>query len=438
VSRSSSTIEKCSPLGTFDELELLAAAFDRSNTQMQNSQKELVVAKEVAEDAVKSRSEFFAVMSHELRTPMNGVLGMTDVLQLTALSKEQLECVETIRGCGEILISIVNDVLDYTKIESGKLQLELLPTDIFRLSDRVLTLVRRSAENKGLELRLEGTGPVNQKWLVDSVRLRQILLNLLSNAIKFTDSGEVVLKIVITAQSQGYDMFEMRVCDTGIGIANSDIDKLFKSFTQTSLKTSRLYGGTGLGLAICHKLVNLMGGEIHVESQLGQGSCFIVRLGFSRFMANFPIIESARAASGVPASKVEFSTEFAQHFPLDILVVDDDPVNRKIVSKLLEKLGYQSHVAIDGQVAVDYVSRSEVDIIFMDLQMPRLNGLEATMQIRNMLGVKRLYIIGMTAANLSSDGSTCLKKGMNDFVIKPIGMTRLTSLLREAYATLHP
>ena len=437
VSRSSTSKDSCAPLGTFDELELLASAFDKSNIQMQKSQQELVVAKEKAEDAVKSRSEFFAVMSHELRTPMNGVLGMTDVLQLTPLSREQAECVETIRGCGEILLNIVNDVLDYTKIESGKLQLEPLPVDIFSLAERVLMLVRRSAENKGLKLRFEGDGPSNQKWLFDSVRLRQILLNLLSNAIKFTDSGEVVLKIKVIAQTQGADSFEISVCDTGIGIAETDIKKLFKSFTQADLRTTRLYGGTGLGLAICHKLVGLMDGDIHVESQLGQGSCFVVRLRFSRYLDGFHVFETMQ---GVPVGALNpeiVSQEFAQRYPLEIVVAEDDPVNRRVVTKLLEKLGYQSHGSVDGQAALEYVSQFEVDLIFMDLQMPRLNGLEATFKIREMCGSNRPYIIGMTAATLSSDEKTCLKEGMNEFLIKPIKMVRLMAALRDCYTALH-
>lgn len=438
VSLSSTSPEPCSPLGTFDELELLASAFDKSKSEMKKSQEELLAAKETAEAAVKSRSEFFAVMSHELRTPMNGVLGMTDVLQLTSLSREQADCVETIRGCGEILLNIINDVLDYSKIESGKLQLELLPTDVFKLSERVLTLVRRSAESKGLVLRFESDVNVNHKWLVDSVRLRQILLNFLSNAIKFTDMGEVVLKVKVISQAHGADLFELSVCDTGIGIADNDLKRLFQSFTQADLKITRLYGGTGLGLVICHKLVGLMGGEIHVESEPGRGSCFTARIAFSRFLTNYTILDRLPPSADGALKQTGFSDSFAQHFPLEILIADDDPVNRKVVSKQLEKLGYSAHSVGDGLSAVEFVKRNRVDIIFMDLQMPRMNGYEATAEIRKIFGKDRPFVVGMTAATLLSNESKCINEGMSDFIIKPIELTRLASVLQSCFDVLYP
>lgn len=436
VSRHNSIDGPSTPLGTFDELELLATAFEQAKLQMQESQRALVGAKEFAESAVRSRSEFFAVMSHELRTPMNGVLGMTDVLLLTSLDKEQLECVETIRGCGEILLSIVNDVLDFSKIEAGKLQLELIPTDLSRLVNQAVTLVSASAEKKSLALTLTGDDLLHGRWFVDPVRLRQILLNLLSNAIKFTDSGTVSLHVRLQPDEHGIDWFEFIVSDSGIGLTDSQRDSLFQAFTQADSKTARLYGGTGLGLAICRQLVSLMGGTIVVKSQLGEGSCFTVRLPLHRLDARNLAFRDVASASSVTQVDASVSDRFALQYPMEVLLTDDDPVNLRLLGKMLSKLGYRAQSASSGREAIEMLSVTSFDLVFMDLQMPQLTGVETTKKISAKFGPRKPYIIGMTAATLSTDKEECLAAGMNDLLIKPIDFLTLTNALRKGFDSI--
>ncbi len=407
----------CSPTGSNDEIEQLAIAFDRARQQMRETNEELVEAKNVAEKAVKARSEFFAIMSHEIRTPMNGVIGMTDLLSATKMNQEQQECVETIRQCGEVLLTVINDVLDFSKIESGKFEIELIPTDLVGCALAVRDALQTTAARKGLNIKFESAPDVSGLWMTDSVRLRQVLLNLINNAIKFTERGEIGISIRIENQSGPDHIVRFAVSDTGIGLTEEQMKKLFQAFTQADSSTTRRYGGSGLGLTICQRLVELMGGKIHVESQIGRGSEFIFILPMRRAeLSQMPVVVNSDAI-------VER--------PLRILVAEDNLVNQKMILRMLEKLGHQPVVVSNGVEAVHAVQSGNFDLVFMDIQMPEMDGLTATRHIREGLPDAQPKIIAMTAGALTVDRDVCMQAGMNDFITKPIEKDALQECLRR-------
>jgi signal transduction histidine kinase/ActR/RegA family two-component response regulator len=386
----------------------LRAAQDLARTQA--SLKEQM---EAAEAASQAKSSFLAMMSHELRTPMNGVLGMAHALETTPLDDRQQGYVRTVIRSGDVLMTILNDILDLSKIEAGRLELESAPFDLRELAARACDLWRPSAADKDLVLRLE-IDPEAAHWVVgDPIRVRQILLNLVSNAVKFTDQGEVVVSL--QASPRGGVAF--CVADTGIGITSDVQKRLFESFSQADATTSRRHGGTGLGLSICRKLAKLMGGDVTLVSHLGRGSTFSVTLP----LAAAPVLASGAAESAGTAGPSR---------ALKVLVVDDHPTNRAVAGALLGSVGADIATAEDGLEALDHLRAERFDLVLMDIHMPNLDGVETLRRIRagETLAADAL-VVALTADAMIGERERLMGVGFDGYLSKPIQPAALLGLL---------
>jgi signal transduction histidine kinase/DNA-binding response OmpR family regulator len=366
---------------------------------------ELVAAKEAAEAGARAKSAFLATMSHEIRTPLNGVLGMAALLRQSGLSSEQTEHVETIRSCGDALLSIIDDILSFSKLETGMVEIEQVPFGLARLINSAVRVSLGGAQAKGLDLAFELDPGLPPFVRGDEKRLRQVLLNLLSNAVKFTPGGSVRLR-VRGGGTAGEPRLRFEVTDTGIGIPDSAKDRLFKEFSQADASINRRFGGTGLGLAISKRLIEAMGGVIGVVSAPGAGSSFW--------------FEIPLHVADAPADAEQAADLQDPNAALRILVVEDMPVNQKVAKGMLRSLGHLVDIAEDGEAALTKVKSRAYDLIFMDMQMPRMDGLKATAAIRALETGQSVPIVAMTANVFESDRDACLAAGMNDFVGKPI------------------
>lgn len=395
-------------LGDTGEVEV-AVAVERDITQAKIHAREMAAAREAAVEGARAKAEFLATMSHEIRTPMNGVIGMTELLLDTSLTHEQQQYTDTIRSSARALLTIINDILDLSKLDAHKVVLSLVDFDLRRCFEEILRLLQPQAQSKGLTLNLNATGELPQMVHADDGRLRQILINLIGNAIKFTETGGVTVELCTERWGDGY-LMRIDVIDTGIGIPSDKITQIFERFSQADAATTRLYGGTGLGLTISHELVQIMGGEIRAESTEGMGSKFTVELPVGA-------AQSALGPDGKPLGTL----------PMDlggltgkrVLVAEDNKVNRLLMRKFLADTPIELSFAHDGQQTIASVQNDPPDLIFMDMSMPLMGGIEATRRIRAM-SIKQPVIVALTANAFDSDKSACRKAGMNDFLSKPV------------------
>ncbi|HTA81840.1 MAG TPA: ATP-binding protein, partial [Bacteroidia bacterium] len=363
-------------------------------------------ATRTAEDAVKAKQQFLSNMSHEIRTPMNAIIGFTKVVLKTELSEKQKEYINAIKLSGDALIVLINDILDLAKVDAGKMTFEQAPFKMASSISAMLHLFETKIQERNLELVKEYDNKIPEVLIGDPVRLHQIILNLVSNAVKFTTTGKIVVAVNLVSEDSENAVIEFAVTDTGIGIPENKIKKIFENFQQASSGTSRLYGGTGLGLAIVKQLVESQGGTIHVKSEIGEGSTFSFTLSFQKTKGEEELVPEL----------LELDKKIKN---IKILVVEDIALNQLLMKTLLDDFGFERDIASNGKIAIEKLKTKTYDIILMDLQMPEMNGFEATEYIRNTMNSK-IPIIALTADVTTVDLAKCKAVGMNDYIAKPI------------------
>lgn len=410
-----------------NELSALSKVFNHMTTSLKDNHERLAFAKDKAERANQSKSEFLANMSHEIRTPLNGVIGFADLLKSSELNTTQHNYVSNIFSSAKSLLDILNDILDFSKIEAGLMTLEVSSVNIHEVANAASNIISFQIANKNIEFILHISPEIKQEVKGDAIRLRQILVNLLSNAVKFTEKGTIELKIdLVSKNTPNEAVFRFAVSDTGIGIEEKNKAKIFKAFEQNDATTTRKYGGTGLGLSISNQLLALMHSELKLISVLEEGSVFY-------FDITFPLVEPLKAQKTVDLEGINTNEHAINSFAFDLLLVEDNTINIILAKSILTKYypNIKITTALNGEEGVIAFQKSLPAIVFMDVQMPIMNGYDATKQIRSLAHGKDVPIIALTAGSIKGDIEKCMEAGMDDFVTKPYVKETIMAIIQK-------
>ncbi len=404
------------------EAELLLQEKSRdlyaSNQQLKRSLVELASALESAEQANRSKSQFLANMSHEVRTPMNTIIGMSYLCLLEELGEKSRKYVSMVHRSASDLLTVINDILDFSKIEVNKIELEVVPFSLQESLDRVDSICGHSARQKGVQFETRIAAGVPPIFAGDPLRLNQVLINLVGNAVKFTARGRISVEVVPAHVDEEIAELEFRVSDTGDGMSEEHLKRIFEAFSQADVSNSRRYGGTGLGLTISKRLVELMGGRIWAESRPGLGSRFSFTARFARAPETQLEVMTRQDADAVAAACAQLSGA-------RILIAEDNKFNQIVIEELLQRCGVSTTVCASGREVLEVLQRERFDIVLMDMQMPDMDGVEATIRLRAMPAFAALPIVAMSASAMADDRERCLAAGMNDFDTKPVDPNRM-------------